>query len=935
MRFLIPSSIASPGRTHPLQAAVFLLGAIAPWALPATVSASGRVALGAGTGGVAIHYNATGGEVPSNQAYFRAQFSLSNSNGAEFNFSATPLPGTGGALSFHSLFQAVPNQFGVDLVLQAPTSDLSVPTPTLTAYDNVDGSIANRSSAGSVTWAISGYTGPTDGPANPANSIINSLLRGGTGVGDGVVFSIDSLVESPPGTFTAQVSGELQSDNLIHWYTPSTPNSPVGSFELTGKIFFSGTLVYSWNSNPLIDPTTVDFYSGPMLFEAEVVCGSRYVDQATGLDFLPGPTPNHCRTAGTPCQTIQRTVDVACPGDVVHVGPGNYAEQIVIPKNLTLVGAGSASTVIEPTAVVANTTKLSTAAPAAPIVLVQDAATVSLQQLAIDGTGAAFAACSPGYYGVYFRNAGGSLQNVVVRDIYLPSAGGCQDVVGVLGQTQSPAPSTTVAISGSTVSNYGKNGITCSLAGVTCNVSSSTVTGRGPLGVPEAAQNGIQLSGGAGGSVMSNVVTGNFYTPASWCSTGVLVVSSDGVTVSGNTLTGNKCDLYVQSNANTVEGNDIPAAGEFPFSVIGDGNDVSKNYVNGSVADGVYLDGINNSITCNRITNNAGNGVLIDTTAGLGSTVGTPNTLTDNVISGNLTGLDASLVTSLPPVDARNNFWGCATGANTAGCDSATGVSLLLTPALSGEPLCVTCVGNGGDIDLDGVCTPLDNCPTNANSGQANADGDLLGDACDACPNDPANDVDADGVCGNVDNCPTTPNAGQADLDGDGLGDVCDPDEQPGSLVLKKVRVRIDRASKNAGTASIIGLLNVNDTGAGFEAAALANQLTIHVFDQSTSFDTTASISNCALKSVTRRIACVSADKKVRATFYPLSDGPFVYRAVVTLSKLPAAQTGTILPTGPMHVTINEGPSINRVDVVGNLLPCHAVGSAAYLCLEP
>ena len=52
--------------------------------------------------------------------------------------------------------------------------------------------------------------------------------------------------------------------------------------------------------------------------------------------------------------------------------------------------------------------------------------------------------------------------------------------------------------------------------------------------------------------------------------------------------------------------------------------------------------------------------------------------------------------------------------------------------------------------------------------------GDGLGDACDPCPNDPANDQDQDGVCGGVDNCPSTPNADQSDVDHDSLGDVCD-----------------------------------------------------------------------------------------------------------------------------------------------------------------
>jgi hypothetical protein len=78
------------------------------------------------------------------------------------------------------------------------------------------------------------------------------------------------------------------------------------------------------------------------------------------------------------------------------------------------------------------------------------------------------------------------------------------------------------------------------------------------------------------------------------------------------------------------------------------------------------------------------------------------------------------------------------------------------------------------DTDGDGVADSADNCPTVANAGQADADNDGKGDACDAFPNDPLNDADGDGFGANVDNCPFVSNPSQADADNDGKGDACD-----------------------------------------------------------------------------------------------------------------------------------------------------------------
>ena len=78
------------------------------------------------------------------------------------------------------------------------------------------------------------------------------------------------------------------------------------------------------------------------------------------------------------------------------------------------------------------------------------------------------------------------------------------------------------------------------------------------------------------------------------------------------------------------------------------------------------------------------------------------------------------------------------------------------------------------DRDRDGVPDVWDNCPAVANPGQADADGDGTGDACDARPGHDDRDGDGDGVPNGSDNCAGVGNPDQADTDGDGVGDACD-----------------------------------------------------------------------------------------------------------------------------------------------------------------
>src|SRR5437660_1702738 len=109
-----------------------LIVGLAALACAAGAQATTTVPLGSATGGVAIYFNNNGMfETATNAAYLRTQFSQTDVNGMQFNFDSTPLPGTGGLLSWYGIFQSVPNQFGLDLVSKIDSSDGTVATPVL------------------------------------------------------------------------------------------------------------------------------------------------------------------------------------------------------------------------------------------------------------------------------------------------------------------------------------------------------------------------------------------------------------------------------------------------------------------------------------------------------------------------------------------------------------------------------------------------------------------------------------------------------------------------------------------------------------------------------------------------------------------------------------------------------------------------------------
>src|SRR3989441_3594751 len=227
---------------------------------------------------------------------------------------------------------------------------------------------------------------------------------------------------------------------------------------------------------------------------------------------------------------IQGAVNHAEPGETVFVGVGVFAEQVSITRPLTLEGEGAGVTTIKPGVVFPNTTSLFSGALIAAILLVDGTTGVAVSDLTIDGSVAAFNACSPGYVGIFYRASSGAIQSAQVTHIHHPLASGCQAVLGIFVQSGNGGPglNSNVAILQNVIDDYGKNGITANEPGTFVTVSNNTVMGRGKTFSGDAAQNGVQIGFGARGLVSGNTISMHDYVPPDFVACGLLFFQAGG-----------------------------------------------------------------------------------------------------------------------------------------------------------------------------------------------------------------------------------------------------------------------------------------------------------------------------------------------------------------------------------------------------------------------
>ena len=315
-----------------------------------------------------------------------------------------------------------------------------------------------------------------------------------------------------------------------------------------------------------------------------------------------GATDTGCTSAAY--SSVQSALTAATPGETVYLcGTTPFVGSVVIDKAVTLTGDPGASIVAGDTSTTTGLapttffTKQGLATPHSVVtILSTPAATGSgtkgapppwsdappwaedhwAQNVRIVGLGIAgpFDASGCGYtdFGVLALSGSVQLVRDAVSTIRASSTSlwGCQTGVGVqVGRRYWPAAAGTYKIVefaahatvwDTTVTTYQKNGVTADGPGSSIAVFGSTVSGNGPTA--HTAQNGIQISRGATGTVRATTVAGNESTVVAPTAvgTGILVYGgcgtplSSGVGVFGDTLVNNDVGIDFANYNKTCTG---------------------------------------------------------------------------------------------------------------------------------------------------------------------------------------------------------------------------------------------------------------------------------------------------------------------------------------------------------------------------------------------
>jgi len=326
-----------------------------------------------------------------------------------------------------------------------------------------------------------------------------------------------------------------------------------------------------------------------------------------------------CKPALPSFTTIQAAVNAAPAAGTVWVCPGNYPEQVVISQPLTLQGVtniGAAVIVPPVTGIVANSVL-----GLAGQIVVQDAAGVTIRDIAVDGSNNGLVSCSVTFVGILFENASGLVDQAATRHQTFAGNPTC-DGRGIEVRTDTGL-SSTVTIQNSTVHDFQFEGIRALGRGTAVAVKNTSVSG---VLFSQTSSNNIDFFEGASGSVTASWIVDAQFAPlvypnfnsGAW---GILIDCASGVSLTGNTISDTQSGIVMLSS--------LCSTASSPNA---DNNNASGNFITGShLFEGVYVCGNNNTVENNFINSSDESAVDVETRCNAGS--GNNNTVAGNKIN--------------------------------------------------------------------------------------------------------------------------------------------------------------------------------------------------------------------------------------------------------------------------------------------------------------
>jgi hypothetical protein len=342
---------------------------------------------------------------------------------------------------------------------------------------------------------------------------------------------------------------------------------------------------------------------------------------ASAASLYAGPI--YVGNCGRPSQpTIQAAVNASQPGGMVFICPGTYSEQVTITKNLNVSGvaAGNANQVVIaiPTGGISqNATDPATNFAVAAQVLVESNANVRLSNVTVDGANNNIMTCGLDLRGVYYLNASGEIENVATRNQILPPGfTGCQSGQGIFVQAgYGVSLNQRVNIHNNSVHSFEKNGITADGNTLQVQIQNNYIVGQGPT--TGAAENGIQISDGAQGHILQNVISDEIWAPdmssdRGDAARGILIVGSENVEVAYNIISSTQFAIAAETDSGFgTPGNPNGLA---------DKSNIHNNQIMGTqIFDAIDACSNNNQIQGNKIYFATEAGVYLDPSCGTAS----------------------------------------------------------------------------------------------------------------------------------------------------------------------------------------------------------------------------------------------------------------------------------------------------------------------------